>query len=248
MSNDTALPSYVDRVREDTQNYIRHLLAENEQLRVAGAQYGSELSRLRQELTSTREELSHRQNVERELAATMERIREEGQRYLAQYAEVETNNANLANLYVASHQLHGTLEREAILAALQEIVVNLIGSEEFAICEISGGELTVAASVGVDAASITWTTPRVRDAAETRTPFIGADADNCKRAPDEPLVCLPLQVDGHLVGIVIIIGLLSHKPGLEPLDHELFDLIATHASTALYCCALQAMQEGARAS
>jgi nitrate/nitrite-specific signal transduction histidine kinase len=244
MSNDTALPSYVDRVREDTQNYIRRLLAENEQLRVAGAQLGSELSRLRQELASTREELSHRANVERELAETMARIREEGQRYLAQYAEVEMHNANLANLYVASHQLHGTLERGAILEALQEIVVNLIGSEEFAICEISGGELTVAASVGVEAGSITWDTPHVREAAETRALFVAPP----KRAPHEPLVCLPLQVDGHLVGIVVILGLLAHKAQLEPLDHELFDLIATHASTALYCCGLQTMQKAVRAS
>jgi predicted RNase H-like nuclease (RuvC/YqgF family) len=243
MSNETAPPSYVDRVREDTQNYIRQLLSENEQLRVAGAQLGSELSRLRQELSSTREELSHRQDVERELAQTMERIREEGQRYLAQYAEVESQNANLANLYVASHQLHGTLERGAILVALQEIVVNLIGSEEFAICEISGEELIVAASVGVDAASITWDTPRVRHAAETRALSVAS-----KHALDEPLVCLPLQVDGRLVGMVVINRLLAHKPELEPLDHELFDLIATHASTALYCCALQEAREVARAS
>ena len=236
MSNDFAPPSYVDRVREDTQNYIRHLLAENEQLRVSSAQLGSELSRLRQEL-------SHRQDVERELAATMERIREEGQRYLAQYAEVETHNANLANLYVASHQLHGTLDRAAILEALQEIVVNLIGSEEFAICEVVEGELTVAASVGVDPATITWATPHVRDAVETRVLFAGTH----QRA-NEPLVCLPLQVDGHLVGVVVIVRLLAHKPQLEPLDHELFDLIATHASAALYCSALQSAQKVARAS
>lgn len=195
MSNESALPSplpsYVDRVREDTQNYIRHLLSEYEQL-------------------------------------------------LVKYAEVEMHNANLANLYVASHQLHGTLDRGAILEALQEIVVNLIGSEEFAICEISGEELTVAASVGVDAASISWNMPRVRHAAETRELSIVPD-----RAPGEPLVCLPLQVDGRLVGMVVILGLLVHKPALEPLDHELFDLIATHASTALYCCGLQ---EAARAS
>lgn len=238
MSNDSTLPSYVDRVREDTQNYIRHLLAENEQLRVAGAQLGSELSRLRQEL-------SQRQDVERELAETMERIREEGQRYRAQYAEVEMHNANLSNLYVASHQLHGTLDREAILTALQEIVVNLIGSEEFAICEISGGELTVAASVGVDAATITWATPRLRHTAEHRALSVVAAHD---RTPDEPLVCLPLQVDGHLVGILVIFGLLSHKPRLEPLDHGLFDLIATHASAALYCSALQTTWNEAQAS
>ena len=228
MSNETGHPSYVDRVREDTQRYIRHLLSENENLRVAAAQLESELSRVRQELTQ-------RQDVERELAETMDRIRAEGQQYLAQYAEVEMHNANLANLYVTSYQLHGTLKRDAILTALQEIIVNLIGSEEFAICETSGGELHVAASVGIDPAQVSWKTPRVRDAAELRALYIGGE----DRDPGDPLVCLPLQVDEHLVGVIVIFKLLSHKRGLEPLDHELFDLLATHASAALYCCTLK---------
>jgi K+-sensing histidine kinase KdpD len=228
MSYESNHPSYVDRVRDDTQRYIRHLLSENENLRVASAQLQSELARVRQELTQ-------RQDVERELAETMERIRAEGQQYLAQYAEVEMHNANLANLYVTSYQLHGTLKRDAILSALQEIIVNLIGSEEFAICEISGGHLNVAASVGIDGADISWATPRVKDAADLRALYIGGE----DRDPGDPLVCLPLQVDDQLVGVIVIFKLLAHKPQLEPLDHELFDLLATHASTALYCCTLQ---------
>ena len=239
MSNENGLPSYVDRVREDTQKYIRHLLAENEQLRMTSAHLESELTRVRQELMQHRE-------AEHELARTMERIRAESEQYLAQYAEVEQHNANLANLYVTSYQLHGTLRREAILQALQEVIVNLIGSEDFAICESSfDGELTVAASVGVDPAAVTWATPRVRGAAESRVLYIGP-AD---REPGDPLVCLPLQVDGQLVGMIVIFSLLAHKAQLEPLDHELFDLLASQASTALYCCRLQQrMQEAALAS
>lgn len=228
MSHEPSTPSYVDRVRDDTQRYIRYLLTENEQLRVASAQLETEVSGLRQEL-------SQRTNVERELAETLERIREEGQKTLARYAEVEMHNANLANLYVTSYQLHGTLQRDAILAALQEVVVNLIGSEEFAICEISGDRLIVAASVGVDPSAITWATPHVRDAVETRTLYVGT----AERDGHEPLVCLPLQVDDQRVGVIVIMRLLAHKADLEPLDHELFDLLATHASMALYCSSLQ---------
>ena len=39
--------------------------------------------------------------------------------------------------------------------------------------------------------------------------------------------------------MIAIHRLLAHKAGLEPLDHELFDLLATHAATALYCTSLQ---------
>ena len=245
MSNESGLPTYVDRVREDTQKYIRHLLTENEQLRLASAQLESEVTRLRQEMTTVRQELIHRREAEHELELTMERIRAEGEQYLAQYAEVEMHNANLANLYVTSYQLHGTLKREAILQALQEVIVNLIGSEDFAICEMSNGELAVSASVGVDPASVSWATPRVLGAAESRVLYVGPT----DREPGDPLVCLPLQVDGQLVGMIVIFTLLAHKAQLEPLDHELFDLLASHASTALYCCKLQQQtQEAAVAS
>lgn len=242
MSNENGIPSYVDRVRDDTQKYIRQLLSENEQLRLTSAHVESEMTRLRQELGALRQELLHHREAERELAQSMDRIRAESERQLAQYAEVEMHNTNLANLYVTSYQLHGTLDRDAILQALQEVIVNLIGSEDFAICETFGGELSVAASVGLDPASVTWATPRVREVAESCVLYIGP-AD---REPGDPLVCLPLQLDGILVGMVVIFNLLAHKAQLEPLDHELFDLLARHASTALYCCRLQQrMQEAA---
>jgi hypothetical protein len=235
--------SYVDRVREGTQKYVRRMLLENEQLRMARAQLDSELGIVRQDLAATRLELEQRRSAQEELARAVERVREESAQYLAQYAEVEMHNANLANLYVASYQLHGTLRRSAVLEAMQEIIVNLIGSEEFAICEIDEPALTVLASVGIDPAAVKWTTPRVKEAISSGVPYVGSPAD---RDPHDPMVCLPLNLDGQTIGIVIIFSLLSHKSQLEALDHELFDLLATHAATALYCTSLHERRLQAR--
>jgi len=238
MSHEIPSNSYVDRVREDTQKYVRRLLSENEELRVTTAKLESEVAVLRQEL-------AHRQNTERELQSSLERIRRESEQYFAQYAEVEMNNANLANLYVASYQLHGTLEREAVLGAIQEIIVNLIGSEEFAICGIGEKTLHVLAAVGVDA-PIDWSLPRLDEVLTRRVLSVAPAGD---RAPGEPLVCIPLQIDGNLIGAIVIFGLLAHKSQIEPLDHELFDLLATHASMALYCTTLHdQLAEARRAS
>ena len=52
------------------------------------------------------------------------------------------------------------------------------------------------------------------------------------------VACVPLKLDGRITGYIAICRLLAHKNTLEPLDHELFDLLATHAATALYCTAL----------
>lgn len=236
MSKDTTHTSYVDRVRDDTQKYVRQLLSENEQLSIVTAQLQSELGVVRQELAGARDELAQREAAQRELSQALDRIADESRQNLAQYAEVEMHNANLANLYVASYQLHGTLRREAVLGAIQEIVVNLIGSEMFAVCGVDGEAISVLATVGVDPGSIGWSTPRVFEAVITGIPYVGS-VDG-ERADGDPLVCLPLRFDDRTVGVIVIFALLPHKSQLESLDHELFDLLATHAATALYCTSL----------
>jgi GAF domain-containing protein len=51
-------------------------------------------------------------------------------------------------------------------------------------------------------------------------------------------VCVPLIIAGRPIGLILLFGLLPQKPRLEPFDHELLGLLATHASTALYCSEL----------
>ncbi len=170
--------------------------------------------------------------VERELAATRSANRELELRC----SELETQNFELASLYTASSQLHVTC-REAVLTAMQEIIVNLIGSEQFAICDIDAPALTVLASVGVDAGEVRWT-PRLLQAVNRAQTFVGSPAGASPEGDEdesEPLVCLPLRAQEKVIGAVVVFGLLSHKSEFEPLDHQLFDLLGALAGPALYC-------------
>ena len=58
--------------------------------------------------------------------------------------------------------------------------------------------------------------------------------------------CIPLVLDGKVTGAIAIFRLLPQKAGIEDVDRELFDLLATHAATALYCTSVHArlMAEG----
>jgi nitrate/nitrite-specific signal transduction histidine kinase len=148
-------------------------------------------------------------------------------------AELETQNFELASLYTASAQLHGTC-REAVLTAMQEIIINLIGSEQFAICDIDAPTLTILASVGVEAEQVRWT-PHLLEAVNRAEPYIGSLPEVARGGTTEPLVCLPLRAQDQVIGAVVVFGLLSHKSEFEPLDHQLFDLLSALAGPALYC-------------
>jgi len=173
-------------------------------------------------------------------------MQEENRRASARYVEVEQQNTNLANLYVASYQLHGTLDRQRVLGAIQEIVINLIGSEELAIWELDAEreQLNLAASFGID--EVAWHSIPM----DLHSGVIGLVAVTGERfvAGQSPVqavgreagltACIPLKLDDRVIGAIGIFSLLGQKEGLEPVDFELFDLLASHAATALYCTRL----------
>src|SRR5829696_2542441 len=68
-----------------------------------------------------------------ELEARFKALQQENREFANRYVEIEEENNNLANLYVASYQLHSTLDFREVLQIVQEIVINLIGAEAFAI-------------------------------------------------------------------------------------------------------------------
>ena len=224
---------YVDKARDQMQLYVRRLLAENETLNIGLAELDGEVTRLRLETRSLQEELRASRVNQEQLVVRMQEIRSESERRFAEYTKLETVNANLANLYVASYQLHSTLRRPAVLAAIEEIVVNLVGSEEFALFERDqdGGYRRIA-SVGIDAQEPIAAHDRVAQAASSGETWIGA-------ADSDLVACIPLKIDGTVTGLIVIRRLLAHKSGIEPLDLELFDLLGMHAAMALYASSLE---------
>src|SRR5919201_6678310 len=60
-------------------------------------------------------------------------LEEENKDYASRYTEIEHQNNNLAALYVASYQLHSTLDFREVIHVVQEIIRDLIGAKSYAI-------------------------------------------------------------------------------------------------------------------
>jgi hypothetical protein len=237
---------YVHKVRDETKDYIRELLDANAALRRLNASLESAIAELRQERVQLKEEaiklrelLEETRMERRELDRRLARVEDENHEFSSRYVAVEEQNNNLVNLYVATNQLHSTLDREEILTILQEIVINLVGSEEFAIYVRDGDEqdFQVAATFGLATGSV----PAVADsagltqAARQGQLWIakGVDSDG-----QEPLACVPLRLGDRVLGLIAVFGLLAQKTSFEPVDYELFNLLASQAATALYASSM----------
>ena len=241
--------SYVGRATEDTQRLLREVILENEKLQLFVGASERENDRLQREVVSLTEELESQRRAHDALRHQLSEVENESRTFASQFAEIEERNMNLANLYVSSYQLHGTLDRAAVLDSIREIIINLIGCEELAVFEVSEetSSLSLVTSFGIDEtqySDISLTRHVIGKLVATGGTYIGGASST---AEDHPPVtaCLPLKLDGRVTGAIVLFSLLPHKPGLKELDFELFDLLGTHAATALYCTSLhQRVTEG----
>ncbi len=216
--------AYVRRVQEGTHRYAHELLDENERLRVLLATLQADRIALQGRLLEAEKE---------------------SRRFTDRFDEIEQQNSNLANLYVASFRLHGTLDRAEVLAAIQEIVANLIGSEEMAVFEMDESRSTLrrVAANGLEPGS--WPSVPLDQGLIGRVAMTGAlyvagngDASSAHPAERDLTACIPLKIDGLVIGAIALFRLLPQKKGFVAVDHELFELLGTHAATALYASGL----------
>ena len=222
------LSDYVRRVHENTQKYLRDLIAENDRLFAL-------IHTLERELDRERKDRLH---IEERIAA----IDAERRAYLEKYLEVEAQNANVSNLYVATLRLHGSIGHADVLTAIHEIVINLVGCEELAVFEMNsqGSTLSLSSSFGIDPMPLQRVPLGlgiIGACAESGRTYVASESSGFAPTPAEAnlTVCVPLLVEHVVTGAVAIFRLLDHKPKLEPIDHELFALLGTQAATALYC-------------
>jgi hypothetical protein len=257
-------PGYVLKIGEDNRRYTKDLLTENENLRLLAATLRKERQELLEkvhltgplldELEKLREEQArHRRDQER-MQSELAEIEARNRHFSEGYVEVERRNNDLMNLYVASYRLHGTVDRDEVISTIQEIVANLVGCEESGIFEVSakGDELELVAAVGID--STTFNRVRLGEgeigkAAQTGETFVvPPDASGKDFDPADITACIPLKLNGRVTGAIALFRLLPQKSGLEGVDHEMFELLATHAATALYCTSLHSQQRALVAS
>jgi hypothetical protein len=223
------------------------VLKSNEALRALAASLEAEMNRLHEQAISLRAENERHQKEQARLQVQLDSTRAESQRYSTRYTEIEQQSSNLANLYVASYRLHGTLDRQEVIDTIKEIIANLVGSEEAGLFELDPGKqvLELVASFGIAPGAcppVPLGSGLIGRAATTGEIFVADPAE----PPAGPglegrlTACIPLTLDGRVTGAIAIFKLLPQKAGIEDLDREIFELLATHAATALYCTGLHA--------
>lgn len=169
---------------------------------------------------------------------------EESKDFNDRYVEVETENNNLANLYVASYQLHSTLDFHEVLNIITEIVINLIGIQTFALWLLDDKKQVLQPMLAEGIAR-----ERVPDIVPGEG-IIGAVVEggeiwyreqNNPDAPldwNQPMVCVPLKIKERVIGVIAVFQLLTQKERLSKVDYDLFTLLAAHAATAIFSARL----------
>jgi transcriptional regulator with GAF, ATPase, and Fis domain len=235
------------------EEFTKNLLKENERLRFRVAQLEEELAKAGDEGRKKLYEERIRA-LEQEIGSLLERykqVEDENKDFASRYLEVEAENNNLANLYVASYQLHSTLDFNEVLRIVLEIVINLIGAEKFAIhlMDEKANELLPVATEGIPLNDIPKT--KIGEgiigkvAKEAESYFI-EDLGARGSSPSDPLhpvVCIPLKIKEHVIGVISIYSLFIQKTAFTNIDYELFNLLAGHAATAIFSSRLYTQSE-----
>jgi nitrate/nitrite-specific signal transduction histidine kinase len=189
----------------------------------------NEMERLKQENSQMNQKLDF-------LRLRFKEIEDENKDFAQRYVEVEEQNESLANLYVASHRLHSTLDPEEVMQYIKEILINLIGSEEFGIFIVDDetNELILAGHEGeivhlLDKGRVAFGDGLEGMVAQGGEAFFTNDLGE----NGEVCACIPLKVKERVIGVIAIYKLLGHKRELNALDHRLMELLAGDAATAL---------------
>jgi GAF domain-containing protein len=181
--------------------------------------------------------------LERRLATADSDVKELASRLV----DSEHQGGRLMNLYVATYQLHATLDPAEVQATIAEIAINLLGAEQFVLLlrrdDAPGCEIALIEGAHDDLDPLYGS-----EVYAGGDPVIDATlADGVLRlgptGDSRALAAVPLRVQNDIVGALVLLKLLDHKPILRGEDRDLLDLLSAHAASALFAARLFATKD-----
>lgn len=236
---------FTKQLLEENAN-LRQRMTQVEARQISASQDPEDWEGLRLELA---DRVSLLENERQTLLGQLKTVESENQQFAERYLEIEEENNNLANLYVASYQLHCTLEPNEVFKVILEIVINLIGAEVFCVYAYDEKTRQFRAVAAEGAPLSAFPEVRVGEGALGRSVASGEvvagdpAAGGTSPGSGEPLICIPLRVEDEPAGAIAIYQLLQQKDGFSSLDRELFSLLAGHAATAILASKLYSQSE-----
>jgi len=238
--------------------FTHELLRENEKLRYTAARLEEQNESLKKntENTVTRAEVEGMARKLRalteensKLVAKYSEVEKENNDFANKYVEIEQENNMLANLYISSYQLHSSLDFNEVLRIIMEIIINLIGAEQFALFLLDEKThlLKAVASEGIeleDIPSVTVGESVIGNAVKSGESYYREDIP-VKEPVDmaDPLVCIPMKIKERVIGTIVVYKLFQQKDCFTKLDYELFYMLAGHAATAIFSSKLYTESE-----
>jgi GAF domain-containing protein len=183
------------------------------------------------------------QELERRLSTAESDVKELASRLV----DSEHQGGRLMNLYVATYQLHATLDPAEVQATIAEIAINLLGAEQFILLlrKDDAPDYEIALIEGMydgalapyDGESYAGGDPMVDVTLKDGVLRLGPTAES------QALAAVPLRVQNEIVGALVLLKLLDHKPILRAEDRDLLDLLSAHAASAMFAARLFATKD-----
>jgi hypothetical protein len=153
-------------------------------------------------------------------------------------ASADQRVSDLQTLLLAAERLASSADRAAVLATLQDLLVTVVGSDDFVVLALDEEGRTLWPILGVGATGVASGPVLVSDALvssalETGTCQIAAPRRAGELPRREPLATVPLMSWPHAVGALVVFGLLAHRAALRPADVELLAFLSSHTAAAI---------------
>ncbi len=231
--------SFVQKLTASAQKHAEELYEQNERLKSLVASLEEKQTQISEELSSLREERDALRAERSKLKHVLDEALAQNRRDIERSALVEQQCTSLANLYVATFKLHGSLDRSEVLAAISEIVVNLVGCENFAVLERDAAQLRLIGEFPTHPSPIRELPAEhgfVAEIFNTNGPWVaGRDPLPQSSVPQDVTAVIPLRLRSELTGAIVLFSLLPQKGGsFGDVDLELMELLTAHAATALF--------------
>ena len=250
---------FLDNFFKRGAHFTTELLGEIDSLRRKVSKLSEENADLRTHLASDdaiRDLLAKIENLEEEKRKLRTRMRDaddESRNYVDRYSVVEAELDSMANLYVASFQLHSTLAPDGVLSVLEQMLMQFVGAASFAIFlrqPVKGEDLLVPVHAfhydNVQGTTVPWNEGLIGESAATQISHVGDPS--IRREDSEPLACIPMVLGNETVGVIVIYQLLEQKEKFVEIDYELFKLLALHSASAIIGAGLFSQTGGIAAS
>lgn len=177
------------------------------------------------------------------LKANLNAVEQDMDELATRLVDTENQRGRLMNLYVATYQLHATLDVDEVTTTIAEISRDLVGAEKFVLLmrneEQDKSEIALAQGLETEDELFLGDYYYGGDRQVDRTLDDGVLRMETEEE-SQALAVVPLTVQGAIVGAVVVLKLFDHKGSFTPDDRDLLDLLAAHAASALLAARMYA--------